>query len=154
MTPSKFPSHWRAAVDRRDLSGFADREDLIAFFGATSNYQCFMALTEEQRDNVAELRSEPSGACLEATMRRNHKLAQEERLDEARRAQPSPRTESHRIEKKVPAAPAAMAGQATAEQPSAAISTSMTGADNSNSWDMVIARVNKQFGFDAREGAI
>ncbi|MDH6235154.1 hypothetical protein M2281_005776 [Mesorhizobium soli] len=148
--PSSFPSHWRAAVQHRDLSGFAEREDLIAFFDATSNYEGFMALTEEQRANVVELRSEPSGACLEATMRRHQKLAQEERLDNARRTQPSPRNESRRTEEKEPAVPAALAGPAIAEPPSAGTAS----ADKANSWDKVIERVNKRFGLEAGKGAI
>lgn len=69
MTSSTFPAHWRKAVESGDASGFTDREDLIAFFGATYAYSTFMALSEDQRMNVVDLRSACSDASLEAKMR-------------------------------------------------------------------------------------
>lgn len=77
--PATFPAHWRAAIDRGDLSGFTAREDLIKFFIATSNHGCFQDLSTEQRENVAEARGEPTGAHSEAMMRLHGKRSQEER---------------------------------------------------------------------------
>ncbi|RWE30745.1 hypothetical protein [Mesorhizobium sp.] len=69
--PSNFPSHWRQALDARDIAtvAFHDEEDAIAFFGETGIYNCFSKLSDDQKMNVVDLRSRFPDESLEAVMR-------------------------------------------------------------------------------------
>lgn len=140
MIPNQFPSHWRAAIERGDASGFTSAEDAIAFFDATSNSGCFLSLTEAQRGNVADLRAVDGLANHHlASVQRRH--AREREAEQKEAALKGPRFFGN----SAAARPAPTLAELQPEIE--AIEAEVEKIEKPDMWASVIAKVNRQMGF-------
>ncbi|RWI90525.1 MAG: hypothetical protein EOR22_23570 [Mesorhizobium sp.] len=133
--PSNFHSHWRQALDARDINAvaFRDEADAIAFFAATSNRGCFAGLSDREKESVIALRNRYPDESLQATLNAH---AKDRKTDTSPRFIGSCSTGG---------TPTVQQLQAEAAAISELVDT-MPQAKPRSSWDRAIAKTNAKLG--------